>query len=404
MSTTSPYASDTWREYLNEVKQKSYGNWDTILMAAAPVLQPALEKFGKHVACPRHGGRDGFRFFNDARLKGSAVCNTCGNFDDGFSLLQWLYGWTFAQALRQVGDIIGVRHPGDRSAKGPVPVAKVHPVAPPPRRSPEEVAAQDARTAARLSEAWEGSFGLMEPQSAPVRAYLKGRGIIEAAGPLEDLRGHPGMPYFENNVELGSFPVMLALLRQPDGNPCTLQRIYLTQDGKKAPVESPKKVMPRRSTAVFMGSAVRLDHDVGSVLLATEGVENGLAVRAMAGLPTWASTVSGLLEGMAIPESVRVVVIFGDKDRPRPDHPNGVGYSAAQVLAERLRGEGRKVSIYLPPFALPEGAKSLDWLDVLETYGLEQARRMPIITNVRDAVAEQLKKLGLTWESARVHH
>ena len=27
-----------------------------------------------------------------------------------------------------------------------------------------------------------------------------------------------------------------------------------------------------------------------------------------------------------------------------------------------------------------------------------------IITNVRDAVAEQLKKLGLTWESARVHH
>lgn len=402
-TTKNYYASDTWRDYRDEVKRMSYGNWDSVLSEVAPDLKLAIERFGKHVPCPRHGGTDGFRLFNDFRMKGSAVCNSCGVYSDGFEVLQWLYGWNFAEALRNVGDAVGVTHPQDK-ARGKRAVAKIVPVEIAPRRSPEEVAIQDASRAARLSDVWEATCGLMEQGGEVARQYLKNRAITESQGPLDDLRVHPGLPYFENNTNLGSFPALIALMRQPNGQPCTVQRIYLTPDGHKAPVEAPKKVMPRRSTVTFNGSAVRLDHLVGSVLIATEGVETGLASRAMMGFPTWASTVSGLLEGMQVPDQARVIVIFGDKDRPRENHERGPGYSAAAVLATRLREEGRKVCIALPPYAIPAEAKSLDWANVLESYGLEAARNLPFILNARATIAEELQKLGLSWESAHAHY
>ena len=397
------YASQLWKDYVDETKRRAYGNWDSILSHLAPTLQPALEKFGKHVACPRHGGTDGFRFYNDGRLKGSAICNTCGRFADGFELLTWLYAWRFSQTLEAVAETLGIPHPLRARANG-APAAKVTPLPPPPQPSPEEVARKDAYYAKRLQEAWDESVELMHEAAAPARAYLKRRGITEAVGPLRMLRVHPGMEYFENNVKLGTFPTLLAMLLQPNGQPCTLHRIYLTADGEKAPVEAPKKIMPRRSTVQYMGSAVRLDENVGSVLLGAEGLETAMAVRALMGLPTWASTVAGLLEGMVVAPQVRVFVAFGDKDKPQEQHPEGRGYSAAAILCDRLRSEGRKATVYLPPFALSDEVKKLDWLDVLASYGLEQARKLPIIVNARKAIAAQLEALGLPWESANAHY
>lgn len=52
--------------------------------------------------CPVHGGKDGFRLFEDYREAGLCVCNRCGNFRDGFTALQWLHGWSFAYTLFRV--------------------------------------------------------------------------------------------------------------------------------------------------------------------------------------------------------------------------------------------------------------------------------------------------------------
>ncbi|ECS4958781.1 zinc-binding protein, partial [Salmonella enterica subsp. enterica serovar Typhimurium] len=52
----SYYKADTVREAAN-------GNWLFILAALAPHLEPALRKPGRHVSCPIHGGKDGFRLF-----------------------------------------------------------------------------------------------------------------------------------------------------------------------------------------------------------------------------------------------------------------------------------------------------------------------------------------------------
>ncbi|MFN7049792.1 primase-helicase zinc-binding domain-containing protein, partial [Proteus mirabilis] len=97
----SYYKADTVREAAN-------GNWLFILAALAPHLEPALRKPGRHVSCPIHGGKDGFRLFKDAHLTGGGVCNTCGANHDGFELLMWLNNWDFKQCLSEVGDYLGV--------------------------------------------------------------------------------------------------------------------------------------------------------------------------------------------------------------------------------------------------------------------------------------------------------
>ncbi|MDD2272987.1 MAG: primase-helicase zinc-binding domain-containing protein [Desulfuromonadaceae bacterium] len=84
------------------IKMQVSNRWLEILRDLAPALKEAIIKKGKHVPCPMHGGRDGFRLFNDADTTGGGVCNTCGFFSDGFSLLHAIHGWPFPETLRRV--------------------------------------------------------------------------------------------------------------------------------------------------------------------------------------------------------------------------------------------------------------------------------------------------------------
>ena len=86
----------------SRVKDDARGRWQRVLSDLAPALQDAVAKRGKHVPCPVHGGRDGFRVFPDVSETGGGVCNTCGYFADGFSLLMWINGWDFGETIREV--------------------------------------------------------------------------------------------------------------------------------------------------------------------------------------------------------------------------------------------------------------------------------------------------------------
>lgn len=405
------YQSDGWRNYVNEVKLRARGNWDSIMETIAPDLKPALDKLGRHVTCPRHGGTDGFRLFKDFRETGGGICNSCGHMPDGFEMLKWLYGWTFTQCVRAVGDAIGVQDTQRKSGDSYAPRIKA-PLVEYKRKTPEEVAREDEYKAKRLTDTWSGSVPIAAAQADPVRLYLRHRGITEALGPLADIQAHPGLEYREKDIIVGTFPALLGLLRSPDGSPVTVQRQWVTADGQKAPVENPRKIMPYRSTSRYNGSAVRLDHDVGAVLLASEGIETALAVRSMMGMPTWATCVAGLLENLVIPDSVRIVVVFGDKDRPSGakrdgsfEHPHGRGFTAAHKLVERMRAEGRKATAFFPPFEIPPNSpKGIDWLDVLRLYGLPEARRSPFITGARNSIFGIAQQLGVPMEDLRVHY
>lgn len=92
---------------IEEIRPLAKGHWDYIFAALAPQLSAAMEQPGKHVPCPVHGGKDGFRLFSNYQENGACVCNTCGEFRDGFKTLEWINGWSFFEALRHVAALFG---------------------------------------------------------------------------------------------------------------------------------------------------------------------------------------------------------------------------------------------------------------------------------------------------------
>ena len=95
-----------YRYDYQELRDQAQGRWSHILASLAPELECALEKAPRHVPCPVHGGKDGFRLYRDYEYNGGAVCNTCGPHPNGFRLLQWLRGWSFPKALEAVSEVL----------------------------------------------------------------------------------------------------------------------------------------------------------------------------------------------------------------------------------------------------------------------------------------------------------
>ncbi len=180
------------------------------------------------------------------------------------------------------------------------------------------------------------------------------------------LRCHLELAYYEDRREVGRFPALVAMAVDAMGEPCGVQRIYLDPDGSgKAPVSPTKKAL-----GSIQGGAVRLDEPrKGEPLVIAEGVETALAVREATGWPTWAAVSASGMAAVVIPMEIKEVVIGADLDRSK------AGQEAAAKLAARLHGEGRVVQVVLPPGPIPEGVKSIDWLDALNTDGAEAVRR-----------------------------
>jgi len=93
---------------LDDVEKSAAGQWGYILAKLAPDLGDALEAPKKHHACPVHGGKDGFRLFNDYEQKGGGICNTCGPKGGGISLIMWVNGWNFKETLEAVAGVMGL--------------------------------------------------------------------------------------------------------------------------------------------------------------------------------------------------------------------------------------------------------------------------------------------------------
>ena len=99
----------------------------------------------------------------------------------------------------------------------------------------------------------------------------------------------------------------------------------------------------------------------GDTLGIAEGPETTLAIRAATGVAVWATISASLMPSIIIPQTIKNVQIWADLDR------SGSGQAAAQKLARRLVGEGVEVRVMVPPGPIPDGVKSVDWLDILNT-------------------------------------
>lgn len=346
------------------------GRWIEVLISLAPAITPAMERTGHHVPCPVHGGKDGFRTFNDVNQSGGTVCNTCGSFPDGFATLMWLNQWDFKTTLQAVANHLDAGA-GDTQVK---PVKRLLPIV----RS----SGSDERLRQALNRTWKEAFPLTDSKAQPGRLYLVRRGI-NLLPESSVVRFHPSLPYYHGKQWVDDYPAILSMVSDVTGKPVTIHRTYLTVDGYKAPVAFPKKLMRYPGNKVT-GGAIRLDGSVTSVLAVAEGLETALSVMEGTALPVWCVINANMLEKFTPPSFVAKVIVFADKDLPTKQHPSGHGQDAAKKLVQRLWQMNIRASLAIPVGDIPPGRKSLDWNDVLQQNGKYafQPENIPAITTM----------------------
>jgi phage/plasmid primase-like uncharacterized protein len=328
---------------VKDLKERVGNQWLSLLQDLAPELEEACRELPEHVPCPMHGGSDGFRFFDDGDETGGAVCNTCGSFPDGITLLMKLNDWTFPDTCKKIEEWLdGVDNLWpDEEGSSPVRV--------PTRASPAT-----AKTNQSVIDYIKNVQAQGEPCAEEVSAYFRSRGLKGYT--FGDLGYRAEEYYSDKKIGRLTLPAMIAIFETADGEEVGVIRTYLDPNGKgKARVSEPKKCMAIRKGAT-MGAAVRL-YTPGDVLGIAEGIETAEAVYQATGTPMWATCSANRLEKVVVPTSVKEVQVWADDDS------GGVGQKAADALAKRLVKEGFRVKVLLPP------KKDKDWLDVLVEKG-----------------------------------
>jgi putative DNA primase/helicase len=326
------------------VRNAAAGRWHSIFPALgipAEYLRP------RHGACPGCGGKDRFR--QDDPERGGFICGRGGGdplAGDGFTLLQHVHGWTFPEAVAAVAAELGMDGQSPAPRPQPAPKPKPQPTNRESRRKRKALrrASRESHPIHHAADAW------------PVALYLRHRGLAPALNDLpHDLRFHPGLGYWEPGDKgprhVGDFPALLAVVRAPDGRPVTLHRTYLTHRGEKAPVESPRKLMPAPADGATKGGAIRL-FPAGPTLAVAEGIETALAVRLATGWPVWATISANGMQALAVPEWVTELVACADFDQ--------AGLDAAEALARGFTDRGGRARVAIPP------RPGMDWADAIQ--------------------------------------
>jgi putative DNA primase/helicase len=312
--------------------ERCKGRWHDVLVA---VGVPASALTGKHASCPACGGKDRFRF-DDKEGSGSWYCNGCPRRSGyGIHLPQQVFGWNYAETCAAIEAVLVGAEPN---------VDRV------PHSTPAEMSRMGDKSLPKALAAakaiWESAQRINDRNGTGV--YLARRGLQNVADALWLRHGDRVLYLDEDGEFCGRFPAMLAAVRAPSGNIFGLHRTFLTPDGRKADVPTPRKLLGTLPD----GAAVRLaDH--GGELGIAEGIETALSATALTGIPCWAAINANGLAKWLPPEGVRSVVIFGDHDA------KFAGQQAAFTLAHRLACRGLAVRVEIP------SSVGDDWNDVL---------------------------------------
>jgi putative DNA primase/helicase len=323
------------------------GQWPKIIPWLAPKMSDAVRKRPKHVPCPVHGGKDGLRCFDDFEKTGGMVCNTCGSFPNGYMVLSWARSISTAEAARLVRKFAADGGSSTSNNIIHLPSAKTDPVI-------------DESALYTIRETLAQCLHPTVFEAEPARKYLLNRGVIceDSSGRalrVENLLYHPYLLYSSRCP--AAHPALVASIVR-DGEVVGLHKTYITQTGEKARGADSKRIGPVIYKGATTGGAIPLLPAAEEMAVA-EGIESALAVYEESGMPVWAATSAGGLAAMEIPEFVRTVVVFADNDM------SGVGQEAAERLARRMRGLGKKVRVYIPDRPKGIGIKSFDILDHL---------------------------------------
>jgi putative DNA primase/helicase len=167
-----------------------------------------------------------------------------------------------------------------------------------------------------------------DARRSPVVRYFASRDIT--IPPPPSLRWMPLCWHREAHAYL---PAVVARVEHIERGFVGCHRTYLTADYHRR---------DRATLGPISGGAVRLA-TAAELLMVAEGIETALAAMQACCLPAWAALSTSGLTRLALPATVRTVLILADNDR------NGAGQRAAHAAAQRWVSEGRRVQIVLPP-------------------------------------------------------
>lgn len=333
---------------LNRIKHTAQGRWPEIFAAAG--MDPG-HFVRSNRPCPLCGGRDRFSLLKGERNEpdGRWYCRGCG-YGDGIELVKRFRGSTFPQTLRWLEAYLGIEHQRESFCHRPEGLSE---------------AEKTVRRRERNLAFWNAAVPLRDlSRESPQWKYLASRGL-GACDASAMLRAEAETEAWETNEDgerrsAGRYPVLLAAVTDGSGGIITLHRTFLTPDGGKAPLSSPKKLAP----GAIEDGLIRLFPPTAILCLA-EGIETALSVHEMTGLPVWSAiSLTGLRKFGEVPEGVKKIHICGDNDR------SYAGAAGAYELAARIRRSRPdiEVAVHIPP------EPGTDWNDVLRSGGRLEIR------------------------------
>ena len=288
-----------------DIRDQCRGRWPSILMNLGmdtKYLNPR-----KNTDCPLcNGGKDRYRFTNYDG-DGWYICSQCGK-GDGMMLAINHLGLPFKEACNEIRQIIGI--------------TKLEPIKQP----------DIEKNTLRIKKIHAG-LKRITPDN-PSGLYLLRRGITEF--PQQNAYFHPAIPYYDEGVNIGSFPCLVGMIRTPEGELSTLHITYLNTNGTKADVPIGKKILP--TMLPMTGSAIQL-FQATNVMAIAEGIESACSFTQMEGIPCWSVINSAGMSKFSPPDGVKKIYVIADEDS------NFCGTRAAYEVANRLSIKGLDVCV-----------------------------------------------------------
>lgn len=331
-----------------ELKRKLAGRWVHALCALAPCLTEAAEKAGRNVNCPVTGSKGGFRLFKDVNLTGGGCKQSYKVFPEGIDLLMWVNDWSFTKTFDELEAWLG---------EGSTDVGRIS--IPIVQSKPKD----ETWLKNWLNSMWTEALPLSHIKAFPAKAYFRRRFMLDAAMAASDIRFHPKVKYKdEEGKDLGNFGAILLKVRNNQGDPIAIHRIYITHCGRQVSLgddNQPKKMTPLLSKE-GKGCQVQLFQPVNGFIGTSEGPETALAVYQAKKFPVIPGISAAMLQGYEPPPGVHTIINFVDKDRSK------TGEITHQILKGNLSLKGIRVIDLLPPTPILESdKKGVDWADQL---------------------------------------
>ena len=217
---------------------------------------------------------------------------------------------------------------------------KISPPLSPRKRSKQKTALKHYNEDAvrKILAVLDSSCPLAAEEAEPARLYLENRGLRGLPyAELQGLRYVPKLAYSGEHGHLEYSPAIVAPLYtsatpqllcrsenegsiegcesgscrefDPDSDPVSVQRIYITEDGYKPTFTPHKKLMTSVYDGAAMGAAVQLGIPEDELHVA-EGIETALAIYLATQESVWAAVSANGMAKLVVPSKIKKAVIW----------------------------------------------------------------------------------------------